>query len=151
MSSKYDLCYGLVNAVPSQIAKFMGATWGPPGSPDGPYVGPMDLAIRDIQQHLLNHFITAPKYIACVVRYKLINIIAMKGVNAICTWITLTAKETKRFSRGGWGDLLCCVGCNDIYYSDKAVFWPKPKGHYVIEYILVSTYLCFSILFDIFV
>ena len=34
-----------------QIAKFMGPTWGPPGScrsaPDGPHVGPMNLAIRD--------------------------------------------------------------------------------------------------------
>ena len=33
----------------AQIARFMGATWGPPGSwrpPDGPHVGPMNLAIR---------------------------------------------------------------------------------------------------------
>ena len=33
----------------AQIARFMGPTWGPPGScqpPDGPHVGPMNLAIR---------------------------------------------------------------------------------------------------------
>ena len=33
----------------NQIAKFMGPTWGPSGSclpPDGPHVGPMNLAIR---------------------------------------------------------------------------------------------------------
>ena len=34
--------------VSPQIAKFMGPIWGPPGScrPDGPHVGPMNLAIR---------------------------------------------------------------------------------------------------------
>ena len=35
---------------PSQIAKFMGPTWDPPGScrpQDGPHVGSMNLAIRD--------------------------------------------------------------------------------------------------------
>ena len=33
----------------SQIAKFMEPKWGPSGSaPDGPHVGPMNLAIRDI-------------------------------------------------------------------------------------------------------
>ena len=34
----------------SQIAKFMGPMWSPPGAdrpPDGPHVGPMNLAIRD--------------------------------------------------------------------------------------------------------
>ena len=33
----------------TQIGKFMGPTWGPPGScqpPDGPHVGPMNLTIR---------------------------------------------------------------------------------------------------------
>ena len=38
-------------SIPSQIAKFMVPTWGPPGScpdPDGPHVGPMNPAIRDV-------------------------------------------------------------------------------------------------------
>ena len=37
--------------VMSQIAKFMGPTWGPPGScrpPDGPHVGLMNLTIRGV-------------------------------------------------------------------------------------------------------
>ena len=36
--------------VKSQIAKFIGPTWGPPGS-CRPHVGPMNLAIRDVDQN----------------------------------------------------------------------------------------------------
>ena len=32
----------------SQMAKFMWPTWGPPGSPGGPHVGHMNLAIRGV-------------------------------------------------------------------------------------------------------
>ena len=43
--------------ISSQIAKFMGPAWGPPGScrpPDGPRVGPMNLAIRNT---ILEHYV----------------------------------------------------------------------------------------------
>ena len=51
VSSKHIRMIGL----PTPIAKFMRPTWGPPGScgPDGPHVGPMNLAIRVYSLRLL--------------------------------------------------------------------------------------------------
>ena len=43
------LIFFLMINVSSQIAKFMGPTWGPPGS-CRPQMGPMNLAIRDAPQ-----------------------------------------------------------------------------------------------------
>ena len=48
---KFELSSYTHALLPSQIARFMGPTWGPPAwalsAPDGPHVGPMNLAIRD--------------------------------------------------------------------------------------------------------
>ena len=40
---------GLQKNITSQVAKFMGPTWGPPGT-CWPHVGPVNLAIKDHKQ-----------------------------------------------------------------------------------------------------
>ena len=72
----------------SQIAKFMGPTWGPPGScrpPDGPHVGPMNLAIRGVLragQPGISNARPGPAWLNALSSKKAVNIILIQSSNA---------------------------------------------------------------------